>query len=69
MLRGTEMVAAVSQTIPSGHLAAPRRVYAFYPHSDLLVATFISRFLWDKYGAQDIYWRNGEDLNLNFVVR
>jgi hypothetical protein len=31
-LRGTEVVTAVSQTIPSGHRAAPRRMYAFHPH-------------------------------------
>jgi len=38
-LHGTEVVTAVSQTIPSGHRAAPRCVYALHPHGALLVVT------------------------------
>jgi hypothetical protein len=38
-LHDTEVVTAVSQTTPSGHRTAPRRVYAFHPHGALLVVT------------------------------
>jgi hypothetical protein len=38
-LHGTDVMTAVSQTIPSGHRAAPRRMYAFAPHGALRAAT------------------------------
>jgi hypothetical protein len=38
-LRGTDVVIAVSQTFPSGHRAAPRRMYVFHPYGALLVVT------------------------------
>jgi hypothetical protein len=31
-VHGTEVLTAVPQTIPSGHRAAPRRMYGFYSH-------------------------------------
>jgi hypothetical protein len=54
-LYGTEVVIAVSQTIPSGHRAAPHDMYAFHPHGTLLVVTLIPWFLWDYYEPQEIY--------------
>jgi predicted nucleic acid-binding protein len=40
-LHGTEVVIAVSQTIPSGHRAAPRHtsMYAFHRYGALVVMT------------------------------
>jgi hypothetical protein len=38
-LHGTEVVIAVSQTIPSGHQAAPSRMYASHTHWVLLAVT------------------------------
>jgi hypothetical protein len=36
---GTEVLTTVSQTVPSGHREAPRRIYAFRPLGALLVMT------------------------------
>jgi hypothetical protein len=54
-LHGTQVVIAVTQTIPSGHRAAPSRMYAFHPHGALWWWLLIPLFLRDYYGTQKIY--------------
>jgi hypothetical protein len=38
-LRGTELVKAVTQMIPSGYKAAPHHMYAFHQYGALVVVT------------------------------
>jgi hypothetical protein len=40
-----EVVTAVSQTIPSGHRAAPRHMYSFHPHGALVLVVQVHNLL------------------------
>jgi hypothetical protein len=53
-----KVVMAVPPTIPLGHQAAPRCIYAFHPYGALWVVTFISLLLmgllWSKYKIKNL---------------
>jgi hypothetical protein len=52
-LHGTGVVIAVLLTIPLGHQAAPRHIYAFHPHGDLWVVPFVPQFSWNNNGTRE----------------
>jgi hypothetical protein len=58
------MVIAVLQTIPSGHRAVPRRMYAIHPHGAVWLVILIPQFSWDCCELQEITkGKNGEGIN------